>query len=184
MSTAGGWPAEAASVPQARRLVREHLQEQGQTELLDTAELLVTELVANVVLHVGGTVEVRAVSRPGEVVLEVTDSSRVVPQARSFSATSTTGRGLRLVHALATEHGVRTRPDGKTVWVRLTTLEQARSDEDLLEQFSQVDWLAALDDDAPGDPAPGGGPVLRHPGRPPAVPPQDAHRARPGSRRG
>ena len=150
MRSDGAWPAEAASVPQARHLLRGHLTGHGQTALLDAAELLLSELVGNVVLHVGGAVRVRLVSGPGEVLVEVRDGSSALPVTRAFSATSSTGRGMRLVHALAAEHGVRPETDGKTVWVRVTQDQQARSDEELLAQFAEVDWLGALDADAPG----------------------------------
>jgi hypothetical protein len=66
-----------------------------------TAELLVSELVGNVVLHVGGTVAVRAHATPAELLLKVIDTSPVTPQLRAFSATSGTGREMRLVHSLS-----------------------------------------------------------------------------------
>ena len=140
----GAWAAEAAAVPAARHLVRGYLREQGLSELVGDAELLVSELVGNVVLHVGGAVEVSAAASEDEVVIEVTDDSTVPPQLRVFSRTSSTGRGMRLVHSLAVEHGVRATGTGKTVWVRVTGATAERSDEDLAESFADIDWLADL----------------------------------------
>lgn len=130
----------------ARGLVRAQVQACGLDALLEAAELLVTELVTNVVLHVGGELVLGLRCEPGALLLEVDDASTVVPSARTFSATSGTGRGLRLLHALAEEHGVRVREDGKTVWARLTLEGAARSDTELASAFAASDWLADLDD--------------------------------------
>lgn len=147
-SVHGSWPAEAASVPEARQLVRRHLVAHRLEQLSDDAQLLVSELVANVVLHVGGTVSVSVVAEAEGVVLEVADDSPVAPALRLFSRTASTGRGMRLVHSLSAGHGVTPRPDGKTVWVRLTAAAADRGDDELEASFADVDWLAELD---PGD---------------------------------
>lgn len=144
-SVSGSWPAESATVPAARRLVREHLASQGRPELGDDAQLLVSELVGNVVLHVGGMVTVTVRTGPDEVMLEVTDASPVAPQLRLFSRTASTGRGMRLVHSLSADHGVAAQADGKTVWVRLSAATAARSDAKLAASFADVDWLAELE---------------------------------------
>lgn len=144
------WPAEAEAVPQARRLVRTYLREQGHPELVDDAELLVSELVGNVVLHVGGQVSLTAQLGTGtaghEVLLQVTDDSPLPPQLRQFSRTSSTGRGMRLVHSLSAEHGVQVREVGKTIWVRLTAATTQRDDEQTRASFADVDWLAESPD--------------------------------------
>ena len=151
-SVSGSWSAEPASVPAARRLVRDHLAAHGRTDLSDDAELLVSELVGNVVLHVGGALTVSLHLTDDEMLLEVTDSSPVPPQLRLFSRTSSTGRGMRLMHSLSADHGVLARPGGKTVWVRLTTATSSRAEDDLAASFADVDWLAELDveDDVDG----------------------------------
>lgn len=148
-TVSGTWPAQAATVPAARRLVRSYLAEQGLEGLVPDAELLVSELVGNVVLHVGGNVEVVAVAGPDRVLIEVTDASPVAPQLRVFSRTSSTGRGMRLVHSLAVEHGVRAAGRGKTIWVLVTAATCERSDDDLADSFADIDWLADLVEPAP-----------------------------------
>ena len=140
------WPAVASTVPAARRMVRDELSRQGRRDLVESAELIVSELVGNVVLHVGGHVAVSVAVEAEAVVLEVSDSSPLSPLLRMYSHTSSTGRGMRLVHSLCAEHGVREQGSGKTIWVRLTTSSAARSDEDLAESFADVDWLAELAD--------------------------------------
>ena len=133
------WPAAAASVPAARRTIRHYLAVHGCEGLTDSAELVLTELVTNVVLHVGGTIDVHAaLTADGGLLLEVSDRSAAVPQQRMFSTTSSTGRGMRLVHSLSAEHGVRIRPEGgKTVWVRLTAANAGGAD--LLDLFADDD---------------------------------------------
>jgi len=140
------WPAEASSVPAARRFVRDHLREAGLQDLEDDAALLVSELVGNVVLHVGGTVQVSVRTDGGDLVLEVSDDNPVAPQLRAFSSTASTGRGMRLVHSLSAEHGVHVRDGGKTIWARLTSTSAHRADGDLTDAFADVDWLAELAD--------------------------------------
>ena len=131
-------------MPAARRLVRAHLDANGLGALVDNAELIVSELVGNVVLHVGGTVEVAVEVAADEVLLSVTDESPLSPHLRVFSRTSSTGRGMRLVHSLSAEHGVRPHGEGKTIWVRLTPASSERGDAELAEVFADIDWIAEL----------------------------------------
>lgn len=138
------WPADPATVPAARRLVREHLRTLGEPGLAGDAELLVTELVSNVVLHVGGSVRVSAWLDDDGLLLEVSDDSPVTPLLRAFSETSSTGRGMRLVHSLSAEHGVRLGERGKTVWVRVSSATAQRDDGELAAAFADVDWLGEL----------------------------------------
>ena len=63
-------PAETGSVPRARRFVREVLASRHDPEVLDAAELCVSELVTNAVLHARTEVQVR-VEDLGEAVHEV-----------------------------------------------------------------------------------------------------------------
>jgi anti-sigma regulatory factor (Ser/Thr protein kinase) len=148
------WPAAGAAVPAARHLVRTHLRSHGLAALVDNAELIVSELVGNVVLHVGGTVEVDVeVVSVDEVLLSVTDGSPLSPHLRVFSRTSSTGRGMRLVHSLSAEHGVRPHGDGKTIWVRLTPASSDRGDDEIAEVFADIDWIAELAEiDLDGEP--------------------------------
>ena len=140
------WEAAASAVPEARRLVREVLVASGQAPLVESAELIVSELVGNVVLHVGGTVELAVTVSEDEVLLEVSDSSPMSPHLRVFSRTSSTGRGMRLVHSLSAEHGLRPWGVGKTIWVRLTPASSARGDDAIADSFADIDWLAELSD--------------------------------------
>jgi anti-sigma regulatory factor (Ser/Thr protein kinase) len=106
--------AEAAA--KARRYVRAALIELGHLELVDNAELGVSELATNATLH-GRTPFTIAIvpGQHGPVRIEVTDASPAVPTQKRHGTFATTGRGLRLLEA-AGHWGVEVGSTGKTVW--------------------------------------------------------------------
>jgi hypothetical protein len=115
---------QPASVGVARRFARAAAAERGADEgAQDTAAMLVSELVTNVVLHARTPALVR-VSTSGECLrVEVSDGSPLQPRLRRYGIGESTGRGMRLVAALALDHGTRPEPispgSGKTVWFTL-----------------------------------------------------------------
>ena len=110
----------ASSVAGARRYVREALRGLGAERFEEAAELGVSELVTNAVLHARTAVTVTVRTTGGRVRVEVRDTSPLPVQPRHFALTSTTGRGLQLVAALSSGWGVEAPPagegPGKTVW--------------------------------------------------------------------
>lgn len=108
-----------ASVGQARRFVREALAQWGRDELVDTAVLLVSELVTNAVLHARSEVTVTVSPRADRVRVEVGDTGAGTPFLRRPSEAATTGRGLGLVQSCALAWGVQPQPLGKAVWFEL-----------------------------------------------------------------
>ncbi|WP_086726077.1 ATP-binding protein [Streptomyces carpinensis] len=113
------WPPRPDSVPAARRFVRNTLAGTP-PDVVDEAELLVSELVTNAVLHAHTEVEVRAWARTGRVHVRVRDREphrTVAPHSRGLEAG--TGRGLQLVEDLAAGYGVECDSCGKTVWFEL-----------------------------------------------------------------
>ena len=91
------------------------------------AQLVVSELVTNSILHAGTVMRI-GVRQAGSVVhLEVGDQDGGRPEPKQYSPDAGTGRGLRLVEALAVAWGVDAGPDGKTVWadVALGPVEMA-----------------------------------------------------------
>jgi hypothetical protein len=98
-------PAEPASVGQARRFVRRVLHDWGLEDLVDTGQLLTSELATNAVLHARTAFAV-VVSRTAKAVrVDVLDGSAVQPRSRQPSLTAATGRGVNMVEALAEQWG-------------------------------------------------------------------------------
>ena len=148
-------PGMTASVPTARRFVESVLTGWGLPELGWTAAMLTSELATNCALHAGTAFRVRVLSmREGTARLEVTDSSLRLPQQRQHSATSTTGRGLRIIGELASAWGVQSTANGKTVWVELVeAVDDDRAPVDADDAGVDLDRLlhAFGDDDGPVD---------------------------------
>jgi len=113
-------PAAPASAGEAREAVTRLLLDIGHGRLVDTAALLVTELVANTARHVGGSIRVRAGVRAGRLLVEVSDELETVPDVRPGGDwTRESGRGMQLVEALADRWGADPLPGGKRVWFEL-----------------------------------------------------------------
>ncbi|MGW4450017.1 ATP-binding protein [Streptomyces sp. NPDC004599] len=91
------------------------------SEVVDTAQLLVSELVTNAVMHAHTEVEVRAWTSDGRVHVHVSDQkpNRVLVRPTGGTAYAATGRGLAMVEQLASSHGVLLGEDRKTVWFEL-----------------------------------------------------------------
>ncbi|QKW36184.1 ATP-binding protein [Actinomadura sp. NAK00032] len=143
--TAGGraaaaWdlPAQPRAAARARDLTARALRGWHVTDPDDTADivLMVDELVTNAVVHGTGPVHLalrldgdphggpnsRPGGGPGGALLtaEVSDADPAAPTAPGAPPRvldwAEAGRGLLLVAALATDHGARPHPPGKTVW--------------------------------------------------------------------
>jgi anti-sigma regulatory factor (Ser/Thr protein kinase) len=109
-----------ASAGAARRFVWATLESWDLDALADTATLLVSELVGNVVLHAGTDADVVVRRSAGRVRVEVVDGSSQLPVRKLYSDTATTGRGLALVEKLSTRWGAETSSGGgKSVWFEL-----------------------------------------------------------------
>jgi PAS domain S-box-containing protein len=134
-------------------LLREVLEECGAPEWRDTAELALSELATNAVLHAHTGFTVRVQCSASHVRVEVEDESSAIPQQRAYGSSATTGRGLALVAALTMDHGYSRTPTGKVVWFCLSADQAAGQDGDDLD----VDQLlAAWGDDVQGDSAASG----------------------------
>jgi anti-sigma regulatory factor (Ser/Thr protein kinase) len=109
-------PADGRAAGLARRVVRRRLESWQLDDLLDTAVLLASEVVSNVIVHTASAPAI-ALARDGAGVrVTVVDESPVPPRRRWHSATATTGRGLQLLQDLADDWGWDRRGVGKAVW--------------------------------------------------------------------
>jgi PAS domain S-box-containing protein len=113
-------PPRPSSVGRARRLVRRALARSGREDLLDTAELLVSELVTNALVHAGTPIDVSLTVHDRGLRAEISDGSPHVPARRSYGPTAGTGRGLLLLEQMVHDWGVDRRERGKTVWFHLS----------------------------------------------------------------
>jgi serine phosphatase RsbU (regulator of sigma subunit) len=87
---------------------------------VETAQLLLTELVSNAVRHSDQSLTVQVTLRSGRLRVQVADSSDRMPVMRRPEAAATEGRGLRLVDTMSSAWGVELIERGKTVWFELT----------------------------------------------------------------
>ena len=111
--------ANPASAREARGFVERTLRSWGREEITDTAALLTSELVGNVVRHGRTDMLVALKLRLDRVTVEVTDQSADLVEPRAPSAESTSGRGLYLVESLSERWGVQPQRPGKSVWFDL-----------------------------------------------------------------
>ncbi|MFG2322890.1 ATP-binding protein [Streptomyces sp. NPDC048568] len=114
-------PRRAESAATGRRIVRAALRGWELGDLVDTAELVVTELIANAVQHARyGVVRLTVrCTEDGGVHVAVTDRSHQVPVLRQPGPAAQTGRGLAIVDSLAARWGHDPLPWGKRVWAEL-----------------------------------------------------------------
>src|SRR6185436_5547532 len=110
---------EADAVSQARRFTLSVLGDLARQELAAEAELIVSELVTNALLHGKPPVVVRVTARGPGVRIEVADGSRSVPVPGRPGSDAMTGRGMVLVESVSARWGVDLLPDGKAVWCDL-----------------------------------------------------------------
>ena len=111
---------EPSAPSTARTFVRSVLEAAGAgDDVVDTAVLVVSELVTNAVLHTDGPVAVEVRTEPGPVRIAVLDAAPTAPSVRHYSDGAMTGRGLDLVDAVCTRWGVDHQTRGKTVWAEV-----------------------------------------------------------------
>nr|WP_232523355.1 ATP-binding protein [Nocardioides sp. MAH-18] len=109
-------------VQDARRWVVDTCHDIGRDDLVECAELGVSELVTNALLHASGPISVRVRGTREHPRVEVHDGSREVPELPVTEPLDeddlllTFGRGLGIVARCSDAWGVDIEEDGKTVW--------------------------------------------------------------------
>jgi CheY-like chemotaxis protein len=120
---------DTRDVAVARRFVTERCREWGCGDVVEDAELVVSELVTNALLHGEIRCELWAGLSEAALRLQVIDQGTGTPDPQSAADTDEHGRGLILVSALCAAWGVEVLPDGgKIVWAEL--LRPVRSPDD------------------------------------------------------
>lgn len=115
------YAARLEAAAQARRDIALVLETWGLPQLVDVAEQVVTELVANAVEHTDAATVGASITRTGKesARIVVTDTSRTRPTPGAPSPNDEHGRGLLLVEALAHDWGSEPVHGGKRVWAEL-----------------------------------------------------------------
>ncbi|WP_338060374.1 ATP-binding protein [Streptomyces anulatus] len=116
--------AAPAQLSELRRVVRSQLGSWGASAVAEEAELVATELGANVIKHVGWDAAASLVLelRERRIRLEVHDRSGSLPTplAEACADSGECGRGLHLIAAMAHEWGAVRTATGKFVWCELS----------------------------------------------------------------
>jgi two-component sensor histidine kinase len=117
MSPQRTFPNNATSVAEARRYVLDALGTMDPA-LADAIAVMVSELTANAVRHAASHFTVSVDRTPVQIRVSVHDNGDGLPVVRAPEPVEPTGRGLRIVQALAADWGVLPAEggQGKTVW--------------------------------------------------------------------
>ena len=140
-------PPAVESVPMARRFVGEALREIGAAASCDDAEMLVSELATNAVLHARTPFTVEVTRHAETVRVCVLDASPRRPRLREYGKDATTGRGIRLIASLAVDWGISPEGRGKTVWFELHAAGGGAEVAAWLDEDVDLEALLAGDDD-------------------------------------
>ncbi|MCM2388944.1 ATP-binding SpoIIE family protein phosphatase [Streptomyces albipurpureus] len=117
--------AQPERISAARQQVKELLHDWTDEEQIDSAVLMVSEMVTNVLVHTDGNALLSAEVTDGDgddprrLRVEVADTSDELPHKRRPGEMASSGRGLVLMQMLADDWGVDPRGDGKSIWFEL-----------------------------------------------------------------
>ncbi len=111
-----------------RRFVRQHLEEWAVgSDCVETILLLTSEVITNALHHAAPPLDLTLTHGTFGVNVDVTDSSRILPEVRHADDDHEGGRGLWLVAALATAWGLTVSAERKSVWFTLAPAAGRRS---------------------------------------------------------
>ncbi|MDF3302592.1 ATP-binding protein [Streptomyces sp. K1PA1] len=123
------WPLarELTSARRARRLVTGQLSEWAVEGVVDTAELLVSEVVTNALRHTRGPLRLNLRLHDSRLRCEVEDTETAGPVRHFVGTDAEGGRGTELLDVLAEAWGTLPTAIGKTIWFELATKAPASS---------------------------------------------------------
>ncbi|MEU9701882.1 SpoIIE family protein phosphatase [Streptomyces sp. NPDC047981] len=116
--------AEPERIAAARQHVRQLLHDWTDEDQIDSAVLMVSEMVTNVLIHTDGDALLVAEVTCDDACrrrlrVEVSDTSDELPHKRHPGEMASSGRGLVLMEMLAHAWGVDPRGEGKSIWFEL-----------------------------------------------------------------
>ncbi len=112
-------PPEATSAGEARRLLRDALDGVVVEDSMDAAQVAVSEIVTNALVHAGTPMHLRVLLGTPGLRVELGDGSPHLPHRRDYSAVASTGRGLHVVGEVVDSWGAYPSGDGKIVWFEI-----------------------------------------------------------------
>jgi anti-sigma regulatory factor (Ser/Thr protein kinase) len=114
-------PTVVRSIPAARHVALELLTAWGIDRCRDDVALVVTELITNVVDHLGGEASIVLELTLSERWLRVAiaDGSAIRPVVRELCGNQPRGRGMHMVATVADRWGCEEHQGGKQVWADL-----------------------------------------------------------------
>ncbi|MGW2960470.1 SpoIIE family protein phosphatase [Streptomyces sp. NPDC001220] len=114
---------EPERIAEARQQLRELLHDWDSPDQVDSAVLLVSEMLTNVLVHTDADAlllaEVWGQAPDRRLRVEVTDAGDDLPHKRRPGELASSGRGLVLIELLAEAWGVDPRGEGKSIWFEL-----------------------------------------------------------------
>ena len=120
MTESRSFPRRPESVAAARRFAKQTLGGMA-SNVLDSVELMVSELATNCVRHTNTAFDLTIALVQDRIRVEVTDRAGGTPTMRSPGPEEPTGRGLQIVNLLSDTWGVEpSASSGKTVWFTLS----------------------------------------------------------------
>ncbi|MFI0773596.1 SpoIIE family protein phosphatase [Streptomyces sp. NPDC021212] len=112
-------PSDPAAVAPLRAACAQRIRDWELGDTVDTAELVISELVTNALRYGAPPVRIRLL-RGRSLICEVSDGSNTSPHLRRAGLTDEGGRGLFLVSQLAWRWGTRYTAHGKVIWAEQT----------------------------------------------------------------
>ena len=109
-------PLDHTAAARARQFVARTLESWDCADAIADAELLVSELVTNAILHARSPAVVSIAREQAGLRVAVCDSSTAPPRVRDYGPSAVTGRGMLLVDRIARRWGVDMNGNGKCVW--------------------------------------------------------------------
>lgn len=147
---------ELTSVRTGRHFVRDVLIDWDLDQLVDDAQLAVSELVSNAVSHAGTTISV-SIRADDELTVVVRDEAGTMPvstQPTQAASDATSGRGLQIVEAVSDSWGVSAAAGGKSIWFTLRIPDHGARDAEIVSLDRRREALADAAADRLTSPAP------------------------------
>lgn len=112
-------PPVATSAGEARRLLRDALSGVESDDSVDAAQVAISEIVTNALVHAGTPMRLRVLLRGSALRVELSDGSPHLPHRRDYSSVAATGRGLHMVAQMVDRWGAYPDGRGKVVWFEI-----------------------------------------------------------------